>query len=239
LFFIIILISSVLAYRSMRDYEEFPDTLSLNSLFYIGAPQNLKDALKRLHDVNLSEKHFFSLEKLIKGAEKAWVIFGNRDLQEHFPELNLIEIEDYINENSLLQGSESEKSVGVNQTLSWLIEPKNNPKKVLHVTNELKGLKAAEDQKIFIQAVLMPVEKPGEESFQSTLRIMVADPDPIKKVELAKKINQVLSSATGLNKREDDFPESRKFDSFKQRTLIPKEVAEFYLTADEVLALLA
>lgn len=223
----------------MRDYEEFPDTLSLNSLFYIGAPQNLKETLKKLHDINLSEKHFFSLEKLIKGAEKAWVIFGNRDLPRHFPELNLVEIEDYISDNSsLLSGSEAEKRVGVNQSLSWLIEPKNNPKKVLHVTNGLKDLNVAMDQKIFLQAVLMPVEKQGIDVFQATLRVMVADPDPIKKVELAKKVNQVLASATGLNKREDDFPESRKFDSFKQRTLIPKEVAEFYLTSDEIMALL-
>lgn len=224
----------------MRDYEEFHDSLSLNSLFYIAAPQNLKESLKRLHDLNLNEKHFFSLEKLIKGEEKAWVIFGNRDLQNHFPELNLVEIEDYLSEYpSSLQSAAEEKYVSVDQSLSWLIEPKNNPKKLLLVTDELKNLKTQQNQKIFLQAVLMPVEKQGEVSFQSTLRIMVADSDPIKKVELAKRINQMVTSATGLNKKEDDFPESRKFDSFKQRTLIPKEVAEFYLTTDEVLALLA
>lgn len=225
----------------MRDYEEFPDTLSLNSIFYIAASQNLTaEVLKKLHDWNLAQKQFFSLEKLIKGKEKAWVIFGDRNLPKHFPELNLVELEDYITDSiSLLSEAEREKRVDVNQTLSWLIEPKNNSKKPLHVSDDLKNLEVESNQRVFLQAVLMPVEKNNEAVFQGTLRVMVSDADPIKKVELAKKINLTLSSATGLNKHEDAFPESKKFESFKLRTLIPKEVSEFYLTNNEVLELLS
>src|ERR1044071_4017614 len=93
-FFIIILISSVLAYRSMRDYEEFPDILSLNSLYFIGNPAGLSpEMMKKLHNFFLIRKHFFSLEKLIKGHDKARVLYGPRDLGKDFPELNLVEIE--------------------------------------------------------------------------------------------------------------------------------------------------
>ena len=44
----------------------------------------------------LKEKHFFALEKLIKGKEKARVLYGPRDMTRNFPELNLVEIEDYL-----------------------------------------------------------------------------------------------------------------------------------------------
>lgn len=92
-FFIIILVSAVLAFRSMKDYEEFPDNLSLNTLFFIGNPQNLTaGSLKKLHGVFLGRKQFFSIERLNKGKERALVIFGPKDLPEILPELNLVEI---------------------------------------------------------------------------------------------------------------------------------------------------
>lgn len=241
LFFIIILISSVLAYRSMRDYEEFPDTLSLNALFYIGNPQNLtSETLKKLHDQFIQDKQFFSLEKLIKGKEHARVLFGGRGMVHDYPELALVELEDYISdEGSLLSHDDFEKKVNVNQVLSWLIEPKNNPKKLLVVGDELRRLEIENSQKVFVQVVLMPLEKSGESVFQATLRVMIADSDPIKRVELAKSINQIFTQATGLKKHEDVFPESKKFESFRVRSLIPKEVSEFILTGDEVLSLVS
>ena len=224
----------------MRDYEEFPDSLSLNTLFYIGNPQVLTvETLKKLHDLNIAGKQFFSLERLIKGKENARVIFGPRELPANFPELNLVELEDYLDNDNLVSVGD-EKKVNVNQALSWLIEPKNS-KKTIVVTEGLRNLSVDPNQKVFIQAVLMPIEK---QLFQTTLRVMVVDPDPIKRVELARNVDQIIKAATGLNKRsfssnkhEDVFSEGRKFDSFKQRSLIPKEVAEFGLTADEVLSL--
>jgi hypothetical protein len=69
--------------------------------------------------------------------------------------------------------------------------------------------------------------------------VAVADSDPIKRVELAKNINQIISTATGLKKHEDAHPEGKKFESFKQRSLIPKEVSEFILTGDEVLSIIS
>ena len=224
----------------MRDYEEFPDSQSLNTLFYIGNPQNLTaQVLKKMHDFFLAQKQFFSLEKLTRGKEKARVIFGPRDMAKNFPELNLVEIEDYLADEGGFLSEDFDKKVNVNQALSWLIEPKNNPKKQLHIGDELKNLTVEENQKVFIQAVLMPVEKQGNTVFQSTLRIMVTDPDPIKRVELSKKIKQIISEATGLNKHEDTFPETKKYESFKQRSLIPQEVAGFPFSGEEILALIS
>jgi len=192
-----------------------------------------------MHDFFLNQKQFFSIEKLIKGKEKARVIFGPRDIGKNFPELNLVEIEDYLADESGFLSEDFDKKINVNQSLSWLVEPKNNPKKELHIGDELKNLSVEDNQKMFIQAVLMPMEKQGSAVFQSTLRVMVADPDPIKRVELAKRINQQIFAATGLNKHEDAFPETKKYESFKQRSLVPKEVAEFPFTGEEILALMS
>ena len=135
IFLIIILVSAVLAFRSMKDYEEFPESLSLNTLFYIGKPQNLtSEILTKLHETLSEHKQFFSLERLNKGKERALVIYGPRDLESLFPELNLVEIEDYLTENAL---PSVDKKVDVNQSLTFLIEPKLN-KKVLHLYMQLR-----------------------------------------------------------------------------------------------------
>ncbi len=239
-FFIIILISSVLAYRSMRDYEEFPDSVSLNALFYIGNPSNInEETLKRIHSRFTQEKHFFSLERLVKGDEKAVVLFGERQMREQFPELSLVEIEDYVGEVNLLAGDGNDKTVDVNQAISWLIEPKSDPKKLLTIGDEFRDLKVGKDQKVFVQVILMPSERAGETVFQATIRVMVADPDPVSRVALAKSTNDLVMRATGLKKHDDNFPEGKKFESFKQRSFIPKEVSEFTLTTQEVLDILS
>lgn len=224
----------------MRDYEEFPDSVSLNALFYIGNPSNInEETLKRIHFRFTQEKHFFSLERLVKGSEKAVVLFGERQMREQFPELSLVEIEDYVGEVNLLSGDGNDKTVDVNQSISWLLEPKSDPKKLLSIGDEFRELKVENNQKVFMQVILMPSEKSGETVFQTTIRVMVADPDPINRVALAKNVNDIILRNVGLKKHDDNFPEGKKFESFKQRSFIPKEVSEFTLTTQEVLDILS
>lgn len=240
LFFIIILVSAVLAFRSMKDYEEFPENLTPNAVFFLGNPQTFTiETLNKLHSLLLGNKHFFSLERLIKGKERALVIFGPRELPGLFPELNLVELEDYLGElNPEIIPADLEKKVDANQSITWLIEPKNNVKRVMHIGPQLKELNIAPQQKVFVQIVGEPVNDKDEVYFQSTLRVMVADNDPIERVNLAKIVNLAFQDATGLNKRADSFPEAKKFESFKQRAHIPKEVADFKLTSREVFDIL-
>lgn len=229
LFFIIILISCVLAFRSMRDYEEFPESSGLNSVFFIGNTANFTvETLNKLHKFLLNDKQFFSLERLYRGKERALVIFGPGDLKVHLPELNLVELEDYIDG----------EGVSVNQSLTWLIEAKNNPKKILHIGGELKNLEIGPEQKFFIQIVCMPLANHSESTFQATLRVMAVEGDPSTRIQLAKKVDQAFSLATGLNRHEDDLPEMKKFESFKQRSLIPKEVTFFPISAQEIFNIL-
>lgn len=234
LFFVIILTSAVLAFRSMRDYEEFPENLNLNSVFFLGNPNAFTvETLKKLHGLLLGRKQFFSIERLIKGREKALVLFGPKELPGFLPELNLVELEDYLADPGYIH-TDSEKKVNVNETITWLIEPKNNVKRLLHIGSELKDLELAEGQRLFVQVVGEPQGNKEGEYFQSTLRIMVYEKDSMERINLAKRVVGVFTDATGLNKHEDGFPEAKKFESFKKRALIPKEVVEFKLTAQEI-----
>ena len=224
----------------MKDYEEFPDTLSLNTIFFLGNPQAFTvETLNKFHRLLLENKRFFSLERLIKGKERALVIFGPRELPGMFPELNLIELEDYLGEvNPDAVLTDSEKKVDLNQSITWLVEPKNSLKKVMHVGNQLKELSIGPQQKVFIQIIGEPLGDKDGLYFQSTIRIMIADLDAVERVNLTKNVNLIFQEATGLNKRTDNFPEAKKFDSFKQRTRIPKEVADFKLTSQEIFDIL-
>lgn len=231
-FLLIILVSSVLAYRSMKDYEEIPDALTLNALFYVSSPSNIDKALSTLHR-KFSGQKFFSLERLVKEDERAIVLFAERGMKKDFEELGLVEIEDYLTSWDGL--SRHEKQTSVDETISWLLDPKTDSKSLLQVKDEFRDLKVKSGQKVFFQMVLMPT---GDSQFQSTLRVMVADPDPVGRVQLAKDVNLLISNSIGLNKHVDGFSESKKFESFKQRTLVPKEVSEFYLSQEEIISLL-
>lgn len=239
MFFIIILVSAVLAFQSMKDYEEFPGSENLNSLFFVANSQNFtENSLRKLHEAFLPNKQFFSLERLNKGQERVLVIFGSRKIPEILPELKLVEIEDYLADpNSLEQ--KLDKKVSVNQALTWLVEGKLN-KKPLHIGGELKNLDLKKNQQFHIQIVAIPEAATTDlEKFQSTIRVMVVEDDSIERVALAKKLTQDLEQATGLNRHQDNFPEQKKFESFKQRSLVPKEVTPCSLSYQEIYALLA
>lgn len=239
MFFIIILVSAVLAFRSMKDYEEFPGSENINSLFFVANLQNFtENSLKKLHKSLLSSKQFFSLERLNKGRERVLVIFGPREIPEILPELKLVEIEDYLADpNSLEQ--KPDKKVSVNHALTWLVEGKPN-KKPLHIGEELKNLDLEKNQQFHIQIVAIPEAAATDlEKFQSTIRVMVVEDDSFKRVALAKILTQGLEQATGLNRHQDNFPEQKKFESFKQRSLVPKEVTPCSLSCQEIYALLA
>lgn len=240
LFFIIILVSAVLAFRSMKDYEEFPGSENINSLFFVANSQNFtENSLKKLHKAFLNSKQFFSLERLNKGQERVLVIFGPREIPEILPELKLVEIEDYLADPNSLEQNNMDKKASVNHALTWLIEGKLN-KKPLHIGEELKNLDLGKDQQFHIQIVAIPEAAITDlEKFQSTIRVMVVEDDSIERVALAKILTQGLEQATGFNRHQDNFPEQKKFESFKQRSLVPKEVTPFSLSCQEIYALLA
>lgn len=95
LFLIILVTSFFLAYLSMRNYQETLPVLA-SSPFLVRNPSLINEVFaNKLHDELTKSKSYISLERLFKGSKEAMVIFGPKVVLKKFPELNLLELEDY------------------------------------------------------------------------------------------------------------------------------------------------
>ncbi len=241
LFVIIIAASAFLAFRSMRNYQEMPHPERGYSLFLIRNKNEFNlDLLNKLHYLFQSTDSFFSLERLFKGTQSALLIYGPKSTLVTVPQLNLLELEDYLdNELGEEPFSNLQKKINKNQSYTLTVEPKNNPKKHLNVKNGfLKLLELFPDQYFFWQLVCFPVKGEGSR-FQVTVRAIVADSDLHRRVELVKKMTAHMTEFTGLSVDNKNQTPSALYDSFRNRTLIPKEVSAFVLDSQEVINLLS
>lgn len=96
IFFIILFVSLVLAYLSMKDYQEIPKLEKEYAIYLVKKPQFLTlQILKMITD--LTRGKILGFEKLFKGKSNALVIFGPKKIfDERFSEiLGLLELEDY------------------------------------------------------------------------------------------------------------------------------------------------
>lgn len=92
---LIVLISFVLAVRSMADFARNPIP-SRYALYLIRNQQALTvPVLDAMHGLLLKEGSTISLERLIKGRESALVIFAPQNILNSFSALDLVELEDY------------------------------------------------------------------------------------------------------------------------------------------------
>ncbi len=241
LFVVVILISGFLALRSMKDYQETPLSHLSYGLFYLSQKSNFtSDTLTKLHQFALKYDCLISLERLFKGEDNVLVIYSPKQIVNEFPELALIELEDYLLPASSTSSSginNDEKKINLNQVLPWIIEPKNNPKKTLSVKSSfLKMMELNPKQRFFWQIVIFPLKE--NTNFQVTIRSMAVDNDPNFRVELAKKLDTMIGENTGLTRKTKQPPASAIFESFRERTLIPKEVSSFVLDKQELFSLL-
>lgn len=243
LFILIVIISFYLAWRSMRGYQEAPDELSDANTsfapFYVSDSKTFNlNSLAKLHAFSESSGYILSLERLFKGKDSALIIYGPETMPETFPELKLVELEDYLqNPTDSKTSVFNEKKVSLNQSYSWTIEPKNNPKKSLIIKpGFLKSLELENEQRFFWQSVIAPIK--GTNIFQTTIRAMVVDNNPVKKIELAKKMDLEIENYTGLAKKNSPSSNAQVFDSFVKRAITPKEVASFMVSAEETFKLL-
>ncbi len=237
LFFILIIIASaVLAYRSMIDFQELPATSLAYGLFLIRHKRNFNlSTLEKLSSFALNSEAIISLERLFKGQESVLVLYGPSNIASSFPELELLELEDYLDpkQGSSLDQQDPNK-VNINQALAWVIAPKNNPKKALKVEPQfLRLLELDPAQRFFWQIVLFPQDS----NFQVTIRAMVTEKDPGKRVEIAKKVSTQITEDTGLIRQPKQESSGKIYQAIQKRTLVPKEVSQFILSGEEILSL--
>ncbi len=242
LFIVVVIISAVLALRSLKDYQETPLQNLGYGIFYIRNLKNFSlDTLKKIYQFSLKNDCLISFERLFKGKESVLIIFAPRSITSLFPELSFLELEDYLIpakqqlNPSLDMGG---KKINLNQVLPWIIESKNNSKKPLIVKQGfLKQIDIKDNQRFFWQIVTFPLKQ--ENKVQVTIRAMAVDSDPISRVELAKTLDAEIINSTGLSRKVKQPPQQSLYESYRERTLIPKEVSSFNLDLEELFQLLA
>lgn len=97
LFLLVIGISFLLAFRSMKDYHEIPHKSDLEyALFLIRSPTNLNpEFLQTFQQKSAKKGLIISFERLFKGSESALCVFGPKEVLRSIAGLNLLELEDY------------------------------------------------------------------------------------------------------------------------------------------------
>lgn len=152
LFLIIVIISFILAYQSMRDFQEKPFTVKgvENSLFLIRHPQNFTiDMLTAIHGLVLTEKHIISIERLVKGTRSALVIFGPKQLLQSLTlQLHLLELEEYA---KMDRTKITAWEMGVKDPFFFHTQP------LPEVFTNLPTLQ--EDEQFWLQMVLQPTKE--------------------------------------------------------------------------------
>ncbi len=231
LFIIIFVSSTYLAWKSMKDFQEVPISNFGYTLFLIRNPHSLD--LDKLYKFALDGDFIFSLERLFKGEESALVIYAPNHLANSLQELDLVPLEDYL---SPPQTPPNPKTVSVNDSYTWMIEPKIE--NGLDIKQDfLKEPPLNESNRFFWQIVASPINGITHK-FQVTIRATVTETIPQKKIELAKKIDQYIQEKTGLKKQEKNIGTSFIYEAFRARNLVPQEVAPFILTQQELSDLL-
>ncbi len=235
IFFIVVIViaSAILAIRSMRDYDETPEDPSQYELFLIRDLSNFNpDLISRFQALLLSLDTFFSIERLYRGKESVIVLYGPKVLKKNFPELKLLELEDYIldpKEHTPVHP----KVISPNDAYTWIVRKKTGKK--VFKSGFLK-VPLEDHQLFFWQLVCSPLKNTNQ--FQITARAMVSDSEPQSKVELVKKYESSLRNLGGFVTASTGQTKLSVFDSYKKRTLIPKEIAPFIVSNIDIFNLL-
>lgn len=209
LFVLIIAISFVLAYRSMKDYQEIPQKSEIEyGLYLVRNPQNFnKEFLDAIRKHLTKEGLIVSIERLFKGNQAALTIYGpKRVLEEYIGELNLLELEDYTS------------AVDSNHTSVWEMGVASNTHpgnlNIEGIFSDLSHL-GNEDQ-FFWQVVLGP--KNGKSSlFSSQIRAVVYSKDQQKRQDLIPVLQNMASKE--LVKIPNPFTHHQMMDFYKSRSL--------------------
>lgn len=210
LFLLVIGISFVLAFRSMKDFQEIPQRINVDyGLFLVRQIKNfnanLLDSIRQEVSV---QGGVLSLERLLKGRQAALTVFGPKNILAQFQsELDLLELEDYTTE---FEG---------NDISVWEVGVKDK-----ELFGNLPQLEA--EEQFFLQVI------PGKNQVQ--IRAAVFSKDPIRK----KMLSSVQSLNTwGLNKIPKPFLNEQMIEFYKARSL-SKETAGPILDTEGIMRLL-
>ena len=179
IFAIIIFVSFILAFSSMRNFREIPEKQIEYSLFLIGNPKALTDeTMDFLYKETSKSGLILSIEKLFKGKKEAVVIFGPKYILEKLTKsLELLELEDYVkvDENSITAW---EMGVG---------SPRARKSDIDNLFTPIPEL--LELEQIWWQVSLLAENK--KSSFRAQIRVVVISPDEKRREALGQIVQNI------------------------------------------------
>lgn len=217
LFIIIILISVILAYFSMRDFQISPEDFGgQNSLFLIRKPQALTpQIISEIHESTQKMGLIITLERLFKGRESALVIYGPRRVLEGLdPALSMIELEDYLD--------------GEINVTAWEIGIKKP--KVFKESLFLNFPRLEVGEQIWYQLVLQ-ARRGINKQFSSQVRVVVVSPE----IQRREKLFNDLMNKSSLVKLPKPYSSAQMLDFYKKRSMLGSTYIK--LTGEEIIKL--
>lgn len=216
LFFIILSISFILAYFSMKDYQEVPSGESDYGVYLLRKPQFLTTQILSAI-LKLSKGKIVSLERLFKGETSALVIFGPRNsLERHFGEiLGLLELEDYTKVSGEFMSWEFGKKAPLQN-----LTPFNNFPRLLP------------NEHFWWQINILSNERESG-NYSGQLRAVLISPDKERLDSLVSKFQESIGGF--LVKLPTPFTSSQILEFYRQRIISPANTIT--LKTEEVILL--
>jgi hypothetical protein len=224
----------------MVKFEEAERLVASQSLFLVRSLGEFNEkTLTRLYDWATSKDLFFSIERLFKGNEQALVLYGAEDLPEVFPELDLLELEDY-----LIPGqTPSPKKTTFTQILGFDIPISGKHGFVR--SSFLHNLEIEPTEQLFWQIVTNPVPVPEEDRrlgqvtphFEVVVRTLMVAESSQKRVELARRILELLNKDFGFTENIKPVASRIIFDDYILRNFTEQK-GNHFLNSQELLAML-
>lgn len=163
-----LVISFILALRSMSNYLHLPQNMAKNySLYLVKNPKNISID-------KFAGSSFFSMEKLFKGGNNALVIFIDKEGARNFKAADVLELEDY---------TKAAWGEGV-KVISWVLGVKPGLTTRSAVWPSLSG-----GEQLWLQLTAMPA---GKGKFKAILRLICLYNDPGRLEELQLEVEQTL-----------------------------------------------
>lgn len=195
LFALIVLISFLLALRSMADFAQNPAP-ERYTLYLIRRPQALTESiLDAMHGLLRKDSLTISLERLIKGKQSALVIYGPIKIFKSFPALDLVELEDY-----------AEGSLENLQAWQMGVRHKNKFESISYFQGFPPLLP---NEQFWWQLILKPQEK-EEKYFEGQVRVIVKSERDLWQKRTAGELVKVPKP----------FSRQQLVDFFKKRTFL-------------------
>ncbi len=215
LFLLIILISALLAFLSMKDFRQEPQQFNQdNGLFLIRKPFALSSKLfDYLHQSCRKLGLIISLERLFKGGESALVIYGPKNILLALAQsLDLIELEDY-----------SQKDFGI---LAWEMGVSGNtPFQKESLFLDFPRLLSGEQ--VWYQIVLQ-AQKGRVKQFIAQIRVIILISDEHRK----KMVSSTLHRRGSLIKIPQKFSSLQIVDFYQKRSIAGRSHVK--LTGEEI-----